>query len=332
MKKLVLFGLAIFFALCRIFPLQKKKVVLLRRFPQWGSFGVLGDFLEKHTQLRVLRIENWRRLSTVYHLATAGTIFLNDGFRPLAYFPVSKKAQVVQLWHADGALKRWGASVGEPFPEAKRYTAVICASDAIVPYWAEAFGVPEDIVLPLGSPRIDHLRECSKQAQAKESAQTVLWAPSFRGDHLMALPEFDFVKFEQCLPNTRLWVRLHPKMQGSYVLPPGVVDVTHENLNEILQHCDCLITDVSSIMVDAAALDLPTVIFAPGFDEYMECDRGFYSDLRALPPGKIAETFEELLRLLDCPDDGARLRNNFAKHHVGTTNGKSCERITEALF
>ena len=330
MKKIILLGLATLFTLCRIFPLQKKKVVLLCRFPQWGSLGVLGDALEADPRgFRVLRIQNWRKLHTIYHLATAGTIFLNDGFRPLAYFPISKQAKVIQLWHADGALKRWGASAGESFPEAKRYTAVVCASEAIVPHWAEAFGISPARVLPLGSPQIDALR--ANFAQEKIDGQVVLWAPSFRGDNLAFLPEFDFTKLMQTLPNTTLWVRLHPKMQGHYVLPKGVVDVSDKNLSEIFQHCSRLITDVSSIMVDAAALGLPVVIYAK-LDEYSNCDRGFYTNLHAQPPGPIAENFDDLLQLLAQPDNSQAARLNFTKHHAGAADGQSCARIIRTLF
>jgi len=335
MRKLVLWGLAALFVLCRVFPLNKNKVVLLRRFPQWGSLGVLGDYLAQHTKLHVLRIAHWRKLSTVYHLATAGTIFLNDGFRPLAYFPISKKVQVIQLWHADGALKRWGASVGEPFAEAKRYTAVVCASQAIVPHWAEAFGVPEELVLPLGSPQADKMLATKKFHVKQSAGQSVLYAPSFRDDDpysMNLLAQFDFEKFRKQFPQTQLYVRLHPKLHGTYTLPGWVTDATNEDLAQLLHGCDCLITDYSSIMVDAAALDFPVILYVHDYENYMKNERGFYVDLRAAPPGPLAETFDELLGLLSQQDNSAQLRQSFVKHHLGELNGSSCENITNALL
>jgi len=290
MKKL----LAILFALCRIVPLQSKKVVLLRRFPQWGSLGLLGDYLREHTNLRVVPIENWRRLSTVYHLATAGTVLLNDGFSPLAKFPFSKRARVVQLWHADGALKRWGAAADEPFPESHRYTHVICASPAIVSHWAAAFGVAEDKVLPLGSPMGDAL-----VAMPRVERDIVLYAPSLGEPVPLDLPN--------------LHVRHHPKVQPE-----------QESLDKLLLRCKCVITDISSVMVSAAAWDIPVILLAP--------ESVFFDDIHARPPGAIVYTVDELMAELAAPGDYATERAAFVAHHLGECDGKACARIARELF
>ncbi|MCL2194741.1 MAG: CDP-glycerol glycerophosphotransferase family protein [Oscillospiraceae bacterium] len=322
--------LAILFALCRVLPLQRRKVVLLRRFPQWGSLGLVGDYLAEHTDLRVVRIENWRRLSTIFHLATAGTVLLNDGFSPLAGFRFSKRARVIQLWHADGALKRWGAAAGEPFPEACRYTHVVCATEAIAPHWAAAFGVDESCVLPLGSPTGDALRALPRVPEPQ-----VLYAPSFREDDedsAQVLAQFDFKAFRERLPDAKLLVRLHPKLCGRYVLPDWVVDATQDDLFELLARVSCVVTDYSSIMVSAAGADVPVVIFAPDYDAYMASERGFFTDLRALPPGAVVHDFAALLDELAAPGDYAETRRAFVGHHLGACDGGACGRVVAELF
>ena len=347
MKHIAYFALTALFCLCRILPLQPNKVVLLRRFPQWGSLGVLGEALGQLPRLRVVRIEHWQRLSTIYHLATAGVIFLNDGFRPLAGFPFSKRAQVIQLWHADGALKRWGGSVGEPFPEARRFTAAICGGESMCAAWAEAFGMPPERVLPLGSPWIDALiaprdtqalRDAfnAKHPQCKNK-RLILYAPSFRENdpHSAALlSRFDFTAFQQRFGDEiALLVRLHPKLHGQYTLPPWVVDVTLEPaLDNLLRISERLVTDYSSMMTDATALGLPVILYAWDYDDYMSRDRGFYRDLRVLPPGPIVTEFDDLLDLIAKPDDSAPQRAAFARFHLGEPDGKSCERIIQTIF
>lgn len=324
------FFLAVLFVLCRIIPLQPNKVVLLRRFPHWGSLGLLRDYLAMHTKLRVVPIENWRKLSTIYHLATAGTVFLNDGFSPLAKFPFHKRARVVQLWHADGALKRWGAAAGEPFPESKCYTHVVCACPAIVPHWAAAFGVDETRVLPLGSPTGDALAALPR----KPEAQTILYAPSFREndtDSQAVLAQFDFARFRKTLPHATLLVRLHPKLHGCYTLPNWVTDATQDDLFELLVRVSCVVTDYSSIMVSAAGADVPVVIYAPDYDDYMAQERGFFADLRELPPGVLVHDFAALLDELAEPRDYAQQRKAFAAHHLGECDGKACARIVQTF-
>ena len=342
MKTLTHLALAAFFLLCRAFPLQPNKVVLLRRFPHWGSLGVLGDALARLPRLRVVRIERYQRLSTIYHLATAGVIFLNDGFRPLARFRFSRRAQVIQLWHADGALKRWGRSVGDDFPEARRWTSAFCAGASMCAAWAEAFGMPLERIFPLGSPWIDALT-APRDTQALRAAfntkypqcrdkHLILYAPSFRDNDpnsALLLSRFDFPAFRQRLGgNTALLVRLHPKLHGRYTLPPWVVDVTLEPaLDDLLRISDRFITDYSSMMVDAAALGLPVILYAWDYDDYMTRERGFYRDLRALPPGPIVTDFPALLNLLETPDNSAPQRAAFARFHLGEPDGQSCQRI-----
>ena len=348
---MVLLGLAALFLLCRVFPLRKKKIVLLRRFPEWGSLGALGDAIEADKCLqgyRVLRVEDWRRLSTIYHLATAGIIFINDGFTPLRYFALSKKIKLVQIWHADGALKRWGASVNpEGFPEMRRCTAAVCCGEAVRPGWSEALGLPMDRILALGSPRMDALaRPCDAQALRRafnmkypqcEGKRLILYAPSFRGGDTSSvdmLSHFDFAKFRQRFGDElALLVRLHPKMHGQYNLPDWVIDLTGEPGHaDLLRVSERFITDYSSLMLDAAALGLPVILYTYDYDDYMANDQGFYTGLRELPPGPIVTDFDALLDLLAKPDGSAQLRENFAAFHLGKMDGKSCERIVNTFI
>jgi len=349
MKSLAFLGLAALFLLCRICLLKPKKIVLLRRFPQWGTLGALGDRMAQDPRLQshqIVRIEQWRRLSTVYHLATAGFIFLNDGFRPLARFPVSKRTKIIQLWHADGALKRWGHSVGDAFPEAKRWTCAICSGEAMRAAWAEAFGIPLERVWALGSPQLDALVQPRDVAALRaafdeqypqcKGKHLVLYAPSFRDDDpdsASLLAQFNFEQFRQRFDDIALLVRLHPKLHGRYTLPPWVVDLTGQpGLGDFMRISDRLITDYASLMTEAAALGLPMVLYAYDYDEYMAHERGFYVDLRTVPPGPIVTQFDELLELLAKPDDSADLRANFVKHHIGTVDGNSGARIIERVI
>lgn len=43
-------------------------------------------------------------------LATSKYVFLNDNFFPLAFMNFKKDTKVIQLWHAPGAFKKFGAS------------------------------------------------------------------------------------------------------------------------------------------------------------------------------------------------------------------------------
>ena len=333
------------FRLCRLFPVRKNKVVLLRNFPVWGSLAALEEALRQDGRFRVARAG---RLS-MFRLATAGAVFLNNNYSLLADLPFSKETKLVQLWHGDGVLKRSGFSL-EKNRGARMipYTAVICGSEAVRPFLAQAFGLPEQRVLPLGSPRIDALvRPCDKRALRARfderhpecrGKRLFLYAPTFRGDparNAALLSHFDFGAFRARFGDgAALLVRLHPRMHGAYDLRgTGAVDVTNEpDPADLLRVCERLITDYSSIMTDAAALDLPVVLYAFDYDDYMAGDSGMYTDLKALPPGPVAEDFASLLEVLSLPDDSAAARAAFRAFHLGDVDGKSCERIIERFL
>ena len=48
-----------------------------------------------------------------YDLATASMVFLNDNFMPLADLHVRSSAVWTQLWHAEGAFKRFGLDIAD---------------------------------------------------------------------------------------------------------------------------------------------------------------------------------------------------------------------------
>src|SRR4029079_15665702 len=78
------------------------------------------------------------------------------------WLKLGPRVRIIQMWHAAGAFKTVGYSrVGKP-TEADRfarvhkdYDAAIVSSDHDVPFYAEAFGIAEERVIPTGIPRMD---------------------------------------------------------------------------------------------------------------------------------------------------------------------------------
>ena len=86
-------------------------------------------------------------------------ILIDDLFPPLNWVDLDPDIRIIQLWHAAGAFKTVGYSrvgkPGDPSPFGtahKDYTAAIVGSDFDVPFYAEAFGIPESRVIPTGHP------------------------------------------------------------------------------------------------------------------------------------------------------------------------------------
>lgn len=84
---------------------------------------------------------------------------LVDDYEPLVYVLRLRQGQkLVQVWHAMGAFKRFGYgrdSAQKSSITHKNYTDAIVSSPEIVPIYAQAFGIDETRVKPVGTPRTD---------------------------------------------------------------------------------------------------------------------------------------------------------------------------------
>ncbi|MBQ8026763.1 MAG: CDP-glycerol glycerophosphotransferase family protein [Clostridia bacterium] len=286
-----------------------------------------------------------------YLLATAKYVFMNDNFMPLGYLNFREEAVIVQLWHAEGAFKKFGLDIEQPsairereLAANKKLSYVTCSSTGVADIYARAFGVGREKVLPIGSPRADVLlkaenaaglrKEFEKKYPQCKDKKIVLYAPTFRDDPELDaafLTHFDYKKFEKELGDTHcLLVRLHPQIHGAARID-GAIDVTdYKSVNDLTLISDILITDYSSICMDFVLLDKPCVFFAPDLDKYTS-RRPFYFDYRSYVPGEVACDAAQLVSAISNNriSDKAEL---FKKKNLDMVDGKSVARLFEAVF
>lgn len=285
-----------------------------------------------------------------YLLATSRYVFMNDNFMPLGYLNFRKETAVVQLWHAEGAFKKFGLDIDQPEAIRRREIAlnkklsfVICSGEGVRDIYASAFGVGKEKVLPLGSPRADVLLNSSNAAELRaafeekypgcKGKKIVLYAPTFRDDpecDRKFLSNFDVKLFNESLGSEyALLVRLHPQIHGNMSLE-GAVDVTdHPSVNELTLISDILITDYSSICMDFVLLDKPCVFFAPDLQEYA-LRRPFYFDYLTYVPGETADNTAELVEAVKNARVSERTKV-FKTLNLSAVDGKSVGRIVDVI-
>lgn len=375
LKKLFYSLYAVFFNICRIFPVRKNRVAFVA--PHNGgekdSLGVMRSYVEKIGGYDIVNIST-RDLQLDFSgvkplvisclkaagfftlkakaLATAKYVFLNDNFMPMADLNFSKDAVITQLWHAEGAFKKFGLSA--PLTDdvadrekkcSEKLTYIICSSKNVVSVYSEAFGVDEKKVLPLGAPRIDLLladRNIGELRKAFDDAhpdckgkKLILYAPTFRENadaDKKLLENIDIKQFnEQLGDEYRLLIKLHPQINSSEPVE-GAVDVTKgHDIGELTLICDMLITDYSSACMDFALLSKPCIFFAFDLDEY-EKERSFYFDYESYVPGEVAKTFDEVIKAIKTPLNGEDKLRTFREFNFDYTDCKNAERIYNRIF
>lgn len=285
-------------------------------------------------------------------LATSKFVFLNDNFLPMSGCNFQKDAVVVQLWHAEGVFKKFGLSIPQPeqvrkneIASNKRLSFVVCSSKNVVPYYAEAFGVSEDKVLPLGTPRTDRFFKKENLEAAKENfykkypslkrKKLVLYAPTFRDDpeqNEKLLENFDAERLMKILGDEyALLLRLHPQIRPKTARLNGTIDVTeYPDVRELVVVCDALITDYSSICMDFSLLDKKIVFFAYDLEEYRK-SRDFYFDYADYVPGPVTPCVEDAAKALLAPFDREK-NEKFKRFNFDFADSESARRVVEEII
>lgn len=355
---------AVFFRLWRILPVKKNRVCFISMHNEGfnDSLGAVMAVLQKRGGYDVKFIDkNDLNMKTPLkairffligseQLATAAYVFLNDNFMPMSRLDFAPETTVTQLWHAEGAFKKFGLSIEQP-PELrkneieanKRLDYVVCSSENVADIYAEAFGVERKKVLPLGSARTDLLFNAKNAAEMRaqfvrehprcKDKKIVLYAPTFRDDAKQdgeILGQFDLERLNRELGDEyAFFVRLHPQIHsGTVEREANLTD--YPDVTRLMLICDVLITDYSSICMDFALLDKPTVFYAFDLD-YYEGARSFYFDYESYVPGDIVKNTDELVRCLKNGPDKEKIRA-FRERNFDYFDGCCAARIADRIL
>lgn len=251
-----------------------------------------------------------------------------------------EKPLVMQVWHAAGHFKKFGFEAldtpeGRSSEDARifrmhrNYSWVACSGEGARAGFAEAFGCPVERTVALGHPSFDELYQDAEPSlsrvravypQVDSGKPVVVFAPTLHriaGDALFEELSRTLAADPRAQRYEFIW-SFHP------VSKPGT-DI-RVSTRDLLRCASLVVTDYSSVVYDAAILDVPFAFYVPDIEEY-RISPGLATDPGKLAPGLCLETPEALLDFLDAifaPDadaDGAPDRYPAAERDafVGTT-------------
>ena len=230
-------------------------------------------------------------IRSIYHLATSKWIIMDNYFGFLSAVTFKKPVSRVQVWHAAGAVKKFGAKdpsiVDRSARARKRFLSVYqqfdyvtSGSEKMAGIYQESFQLPDSHILRTGIPRTDFFfNERAKQDARRalltkypelENKKIILYAPTFRNADLnsgkVAL-DLDLLYRELQNENYAVLLKLHPAVTAEHDVmdqfPGFVYPVTGDfHVNELLVSTDLLITDYSSIPFEFSILQKPMIFFA----------------------------------------------------------------------
>ena len=332
--------------------------LLYRRLKETNRCVIEELYLDyqKHSPAAVLR----HMFAFMKLYAQADCVVICDNFLPVASCRKRKKTKVIQLWHACGALKKFGYDTEDDIPANyrgnvfKNMDLVTVSAEKCVKPFASAMQLPEDHVKPLGVSRTDVYfqkewqEDCRRMFYEKypEAAgkKVALWAPTFRGNPGdPKLIDLDLRKLQEQLGEEWLVLsKVHPHMRERY--KETDCKMVTERLFPVI---DVLIADYSSLIFEYLLFGKPLVLYVPDLKEYQE-KRGFYLKFPEIPGYQVKR--EEALalavqqeydscfkqqkeRMFESDEKRALLkkREQFLEEYMSGCDGHATDRIVDYI-
>lgn len=275
-------------------------------------------------------------MKQIYYINRSKVVIINDNNYVISRFK-RKGVQVLQVWHATGAIKKFGNVIQREYPIAN-YDYVLANSE----YWKEpyskAFSVEPDQVKVLGMPRVDHLlqesyihttriRLFSKYPYLQDK-KIILYAPTFRGNIYQGFKAVDFdgeALVNELGKEYVLLYKHHPLLKDIAISNhPQIFNMFIEDTHDLFTISDYLISDFSSIIFDYSLLQKPMIFFVPDKEEYLE-NLGCFVDYDTMP-GVICKNIPEVKQAL--LEEHSQQITEFRDRYFTYQDGKNTERVT----
>ena len=268
-------------------------------------------------------------LKQLVEIKKSSLVILNDNNYVISHMK-PKNVKVLQIWHACGAVKKFGNQIKRQYP-VQNYDYVLCNAEYWKDPYSQAFNVEKDQVLVTGMPRIDTLLNLNgkdefylKYPELKDK-KLCLYAPTFRGNIIdgFKIQSFDFTKIKDYI----VLYKFHPLLGD--IQCKGGINMNKEDLYTLMQVSDCLISDYSSVIFDYSLLNKPMISYIPDIDEYKQ-DIGLNIDFNDFP-GPVCTDEDQLMEALKFEDYDYDKLSYFQMKYMVYTDGRNTSRVVDTI-
>lgn len=256
-----------------------------------------------------------------------------------------KELVVIQIWHALGAIKKFGyqslgksegrdRKIAEIMNMHKNYTYVLAPSKATKELYKEAFNVQEQQILIMGMPRIDYILKDDEKIKAEifkdypklTEKKNILYVPTFRkGKKIKTDDLIRLVDREKY----NLIIKKHPLEE----IEDGngyIVDRKYRAI-ELLNIADYVITDYSAIAFESVIKNIPTYFYLYDIEEYKE-NRGLNIELFEEMHNSTSKNISEILESIDIGNYDYDEMEKFKVKYIETNNKENTTKIVELIL
>ena len=271
----------------------------------------------------------------MYYLSTSKVCITESYIVPLSILKHKKMLKIIQIWHASGAVKKFGyqsldteegksSEIAKLMCMHKNYDYAIAPSKVTKKIFSEAFNMPEDKILMYGLPRLEYISNKKydksdgiyKDYPELKNKKIILYVPTFRKGKKANLSEILDYKLDK--EKYKLIIRLHPLE----------IDCTPEEYKinskyttyDLIKIADYIITDYSILSIEASILNKPIFLYLYDFDEYKK-NRGVNIKLEEELKTFTTFKFCDIMRKIE--------KNDFNMEEIKKYRNKYIEIDTE---
>lgn len=284
----------------------------------------------------------------MYHLATSKVIVLDTYSITACVLSHKKETKIIQIWHALGAIKKFGYQTigtksGSNINTAKimcmhkNYDYVLAPSVATAKNFEKAFNVGEEKIKYIGLPRIDYIlhkdeqkkNEIFNEYNISENKQIIIYVPTFRKGEEVELDELvEKIDTRKYL----LVIKLHPLDLKEYVYKQkdGVIYDTKFKSYDWLKIADKIITDYSSLSIESSLLNIPIYFYTYDLKKYQE-NNGLNFDFENEEIGKYNTGNVDVLLNMIKEDYDYKALEDFKNKYISIDTNNCTKQIVEFI-
>ncbi len=285
-------------------------------------------------------------LRQMFHLATSKVAIIDSYSIPVCILKHKNSLIVLQIWHSIGKIKKSGyqsldtksgrsSKIAKLMCMHKNYTNIIAGGSAFDKFYEEGFNVKKDVLLHYGLPRIDYLlnnekkfkEEVLKKYPEFKNKKIVYYVPTFRtydvDGPLKMFKEYNKKDFI-------LIVRGHPNQplefdHNTIYECPGFKNI------ELLTVADYVITDYSSICLEAAILNKKVLFYTYDYDKYMS-ENGINLDAKKVLPTCTSDNIKDLFKIINNDSYDIKAYVKFREKYLPKRLGCSTKLIVDYII
>ena len=360
-------GMNFLYFFIKLFTKQKNKVLMLSRQSNTINldFRLLKEELEKakdaetEFQIKILckKIPKsiWGKfkycfhiIRCMYHIATS-KICVVDGYNiPISALKHKNGTEIIQIWHAMGAVKKFGyqclnkgegttSKIARIMNMHANYTLVTCTSKATREIYSEAFNTDIEKIKIYGMPRIDYIlgknneierkiEELGKDYPQLKKKKNILYVPTFRRNETI-----DIDKIIEAVDKEKynLIIRLHPldqtKVKDEYKISEKY------STFDLIKFADYIITDYSAIAFEIATLNKPLFFYVYDINKYSR-KRGVNINLKKEMKNSTRTDIKEIMKIIEKDNYDYEELARFREKYVETVDTDNSERIKDYII